>query len=410
MPKLLAVSDDCRYFSGVALQSRKVLRGLVKANWDVAQIGYTRIPHSPDPVTVDGIRVYPVMNAQGYNDAYAFRVIMQKEKPDIVWIFNDPRFYSWLFDMDCEIRPFAKIVYWHLWDNGPFPLFNVPWYKSVDEIVAISFFTHTLLEQIGISAPYIPHGYDPKEFFRVSNKEREKLRNDFFTHNGLSDIDFIIFVNSRNLERKRLADIIVAYKRFFKTHPKSLLILHTDIIDPEGPNLQRVAYEVEPGDETVIFAPGYVTTKQLRVFYNISDIHVTIPFAEGFGLTVGESLLCGTPVIATRTGGIVEQMDDGSRTFGWLVEPTVRTVFGNPRDAYIWRDYVSIETVVEALVEAYDECHAINGKPWEMLRTKGRQHIIDYFSEDAMVEKWVTFLNGVLQKPKTYYRYELIKV
>jgi trehalose synthase len=57
-----------------------------------------------------------------------------------------------------------------------------------------------------------------------------------------------------------------------------------------------------------------------------ADVVVQKSLAEGFGLTVAEAMWKGRPVVASRVGGIQDQIEDG-RT-GWLVEPTDLVAFG----------------------------------------------------------------------------------
>ena len=57
-----------------------------------------------------------------------------------------------------------------------------------------------------------------------------------------------------------------------------------------------------------------------------ADVVVQKSLAEGFGLTVSEAMWKGRPVVASRVGGIQDQIDDG-RT-GFLVDPTDLAAFG----------------------------------------------------------------------------------
>ena len=57
-----------------------------------------------------------------------------------------------------------------------------------------------------------------------------------------------------------------------------------------------------------------------------ADVVVQKSLAEGFGLTVSEAMWKGRPVVASRVGGIQDQIEDG-RT-GYLVDPTDLAAFG----------------------------------------------------------------------------------
>jgi trehalose synthase len=58
-----------------------------------------------------------------------------------------------------------------------------------------------------------------------------------------------------------------------------------------------------------------------------ADVVVQKSLAEGFGLTVSEAMWKGRPVVASRVGGIQDQIEDG-RT-GWLVGATDLAEFGD---------------------------------------------------------------------------------
>jgi glycosyltransferase involved in cell wall biosynthesis len=64
---------------------------------------------------------------------------------------------------------------------------------------------------------------------------------------------------------------------------------------------------------------GYVNDRgSLAELYSAADVFCTTSLDEVFGLTVTESLSCGTPVIGFASGGIKEQVGDDC---GMLVEP-----------------------------------------------------------------------------------------
>mgnify|MGYP001338710507 CR=1 FL=1 len=77
----------------------------------------------------------------------------------------------------------------------------------------------------------------------------------------------------------------------------------------------------------------------------MADCTVCISDAEGFGLSANESLACGTPIIATKTGGLTRQVvdhRDGTEN-GFALEPDVRSMVGSQMVPYIYEDYVQNE-------------------------------------------------------------------
>jgi glycosyltransferase involved in cell wall biosynthesis len=57
----------------------------------------------------------------------------------------------------------------------------------------------------------------------------------------------------------------------------------------------------------------------LRYFYNASDVFVTTPWYEPFGITPVEAMACGTPVIGSDVGGLKYTVQH-ART-GFLIPP-----------------------------------------------------------------------------------------
>ena len=56
---------------------------------------------------------------------------------------------------------------------------------------------------------------------------------------------------------------------------------------------------------------------QLPLYYNAADVCVVPSFYESFGLVAVESMACGTPVVASRVGGLASTILDGET--GYLI-------------------------------------------------------------------------------------------
>lgn len=59
-----------------------------------------------------------------------------------------------------------------------------------------------------------------------------------------------------------------------------------------------------------LFFLGHVTQKQLVDLYNIADVSTVPSRVEPFGLVAIEALGCGTPVVVTNQGGLVDFIND----------------------------------------------------------------------------------------------------
>lgn len=154
--KIMLMSDDIRFFSGIATMSRELVLGTAHHyNW--VQMGGS-INH-PDKgkiadlsqevdkqigITDSYIRIYPV---DGYGDQNVVRQLLELEKPDMIMLFTDPRYWIWFFQMEAEIRTKVSIVYLNIWDCEMEPLYNFPYYASCDLLMNISKQTHNLVKK-----------------------------------------------------------------------------------------------------------------------------------------------------------------------------------------------------------------------------------------------------------------------
>lgn len=411
--KLLVVSDDIRFFTGVGIQCEKLLRGLNKKGiYDIVEIAGSLIPQEKVPLIYNGIKLYPT--SDGYGNPSLFREVFAKEKPDIVLTFSDPRFFSYLYVLDNEIRRFSKLLSYHTWDNDPFPNFNLPWYSACDEIVFISNFAYNLMSSHGVPCHFIPHGMDPTEFYPLSPQQIQSEREKIFKEAKNTNLDFIIFWNNRNISRKRPADVINIFRKFSRIHENSLLFMHTQPNDPEGTNLFSIIDDINVTDAPVMMSTKSQPSNILNVLYNLADVTLNIAYSEGFGLCVSESLCAGTPVICSRTGGMTEQMskkisrDAGTenyevKEFGKLLTPPVRSLYGNPQSPYIYGDYVSDNDVVNALDFAYN-----NKSDWKQRGIDGRDHIIENFHIDNTIDKWHKLLQQTIGNSSTYKKWKFL--
>ena len=408
--KVLFVTDDIRFPSGVGIQAYKLMKGLLKTGeYDISMLAGSLMPTNPEPTVFEGIRIYPVQN--GYGDPTSFKSALLREKPDIVVFFSDPRFFTWAFTMDNEFREKIKTVFYHTWDNAPFPAFNQVWYSAIDQIVMLSKFSHKLLSSNGVDCECITHGGDPNEFFPIDEKEKAEFKQTMFGKLPWVP-EIVFFYNNRNVHRKRTSDVILAFKHFQKKHAHSALLMNTSIMDIDGNDLAMVIKQVEPSDAVIVINQQKVSSVDLNKMYNIADVTFNIAINEGFGLSCMESLLAGTPNIAVATGGLTEQMTDGTNTFGILLSPDARTLFGIPGNPYIFQDWTSLDSIEKAMEHAYGLMQVSKDgvSEWDRLGMLGREYIIKKYHIKDTVAKWDALLQKVKVTPSKYKRFAITTI
>jgi D-inositol-3-phosphate glycosyltransferase len=93
---------------------------------------------------------------------------------------------------------------------------------------------------------------------------------------------------------------------------------HPDpVATPEIGRLQAIARELGVSDLVTFI--GSRDRSQLPLYYSASDIFVTTPWYEPFGITPLEAMACGLPVVGSAVGGIKMSVADGQT--GFLVPP-----------------------------------------------------------------------------------------
>ena len=226
---------------------------------------------------------------------------------------------------------------------------------------------------------YVPHGID-NNMFKALPSDDKRIRDKKKQLFGDEQYDFVLFYNSRNVQRKKTSNTILAFRGFCdnlspEQAAKCVLVLHTEAIQDAGTDLPAVIQALCPKYK-VIIDESKMVPEDMCAMYNIADVTILISSNEGFGLSISESIMCGTPVIVNVTGGLQDQIgqvdDEGNpvtfdSTFGtnsvkrytkhgiWAkpVWPTARTIQGSPPTPYIFDDVCTWEDAAEAIMYWY---------------------------------------------------------
>ena len=354
--KVFVISDHPYSPSGVGTQTRYMVESLLATgNYQFICFGGAIKHNDYKPQKTDkwgdDLLIFPV---DGYGTQDSVRSIIMTEKPDMLWFMTDPRFFPWLWEMEDEIRSLIPMIYYHVWDNYPYPMYNKVWYDSTDVIACISKLTHDIVSTVSpeVDSFYMPHAVNTEFFKPLSEEDRSELRKNM----DISDDKFVVFWNNRNARRKQPATLIFLFKEFLDKvgHDKAKLIMHTDPTDINGPNLVAVINNLGLNQGQVQFSTQKLEFPQLAAIYNIADVTVNVSDAEGFGLSTLESLCCGRPIIVNMTGGLKDQVTDGENWYGIGIEPRSKSVIGSQDIPYIYEDRFVGEDFVDALTQMYN--------------------------------------------------------
>ena len=454
--KILLLCDDIRMTSGISTMAREIVVGTAHHyNW--VNIGGA-IQHPDQGKRFDlnddtnrhagiedaSVYLYPI---SGYGDPMFLKQMIQMEKPDALMMFTDPRYWVWLFQMEHEIRKNIPIIYLNIWDDLPYPMYNKSYYESCDALLAISKQTeninHTVLgpelaaEKV---IKYVPHGINEKIFFPITTEHPEYLALQEFKktlYQG-KEYDFTMLYNARNIRRKSVPDLMLAWKIFMDELPedkksKCAFVLHTQIVDENGTDLQAVKDMLFGNHEyNVIFDQGRYPSNIMNLLYNATDVTALISSNEGWGLSLTEAMMCGKPIIATVTGGMQDQMRFEDENGEWIkftpefgsnhrgkykkhgnwafpVFPSNHSLVGSVPTPYIFDDRVAPHDIADQIIACYK-----SGKTYrEFIGQEAHKWVISdesMMSATNMCKNVIEGIDETFAKWQPRHRFELIQV
>ena len=411
--KILVIADSPLVPSGVGTQTRYMIESLLRTGEFsfVCLAGALRHedyrPQKVDPYGEDWI-IYPV---DGYGNQNLIREFLRVHKPDVLWFMTDPRFYGWLWEIEDEVRKNVPMVYYHVWDNYPYPTFNKKYYDANDLVVAISKVTEDIVKTVSPSVPCkrITHAIDTNIFKKRPQSEWQHL-----VDSANSKGKFVFFWNNRNARRKQSGTVMWWFAEFLEKvgKDKATLIMHTEPKDPHGQDLEAIIAELGLTNGEILLSTTKMPAEDLSLMYNLADCTINIADAEGFGLGTLESLSCETPIIVTMTGGMQEQVTNGEEWFGYGIEPTSKVVIGSQEVPFIYEDRVCKEDVVNAMLDLFNKTK----QEREEIGKKGREHVLkshqlkDYAGAWYQTMNEVIETNGSWENRKNYKSWELIEI
>ena len=205
----------------------------------------------------------------------------------------------------------------------------------------------------------LKNGYDPEMFYLADFNKKEILEE--FGIN--KEYGKIVMFAGRLTENKGI-DVLLNAAKIYENGNIATIIAGGGGLLPE---LKKQVKDLELKD--VIFV-GDQEQESLNKLYNISDVLAVPSRVEGFGLVAIESLACGTPVVATNQGGMIDFVSDEN---GALVDVD---------------DEIALEREITKI---------LNGE--KRFNRKELSNFAKYnYSQDVVIKKLIALYNNVINR------------
>ena len=303
-------------------------------------------------------RRYQELNAEQFTDDYDFVLAHDPQPAGLIEHFPGSRgHWIWRCHIDLS-QPNRQVLD-----------FLLPWLRRYD--AAIFHMQQYVPRDAELPAAYIwPPAIDPltPKNMALSAEDAAYIVDQF----GIDVERPLLTQVSRFDPWKDPLGVIDAYRIVKAKYPDVQLALVGSMAhdDPEGWDYynRTVTYAAGDPDVYILSNLNNIGSVEVNAFQVHSDAVIQKSTKEGFGLTVTEALWKTRPMVASRVGGIVAQVQDGET--GWLVDPH------------------SPEECAQACIEILGEPAAARQRA-----LRGKEYVRRNFLMPRLLRDWLVLLN-----------------
>lgn len=208
----------------------------------------------------------------------------------------------------------------------------------------------------------VVHNCIREELFseRISLNERTELRKKF----SFDKDDFVILFCGRITEVKGVRELLKAIQKINNSKIKLLIIGSANFALQNKSDYVIEVNDISNSMQERVKYTGYIDNKLLYKYYQTADIQV-VPslWEEAAGLVAIEGMASGLPLIVTRSGGMVEYVDEQCAT---IIEKDENVVN-------------NIKTAIEYLYNNPKQCKKMSEQGKERAKLFSKKRFYDEF-------------------------------
>ena len=323
------------FIGGVPISIDRLRRGLLQLGHDVLIVA----PRYPKTDSAEGAEVrvralLPLGRHREFRLANVFSFSLYRKvyrfRPDIIhvhhpfWLGSAGLFLARRLNIPVIYTYHTRLEHYAHYVPLPGPLFrNLLSHAIVrrfanrcDGVIVPTESAEEYLRTIGVRRRVLvqPTGIDIDQFRGVSDEAVESLRKTHAPHGER------VLISISRLSKEKNIDFLLDATRTLKEHydrPFRLLIIG------DGPERQRLDTRIQQmGLQDVVTLLGAIPPNDVPVYCRLGDIFLFASRSETQGMVILEAMAAGMPVVAVRSSGIDDIVDNGVNGFKTPLDST----------------------------------------------------------------------------------------
>jgi glycosyltransferase involved in cell wall biosynthesis len=265
-------------------------------------------------------------------------------------------------------------------------------FRDLDTLIVASKFGQKVAMNYNKESVYIPHGVDCNIFKKLTDSERRFLRK----QQNIKDDDFVVSFVGKPLVRKMLPTMLKVFEEFAKDKGDVKLLMASDPNEKSMRCVNYVSLAQQLGIQEKMLVPPLPVSRfplgdsTMSNTFNMSDVHLFLSGAEGFGLPVLETQACGVPQIVSDYTTLPELVEGHGK-----IVPIAGEI---ANESGVFYGVADEGKAVEALNFYYDNR--------DELKEDGKKSIefakkFDYNTSD-IIPKWIEVLESDIMSWEVY--------